>query len=116
MNTVEQQAQKAQEELKARVLARFSQAEIDGLEKKHGKLTVIEVEDKMGLFRRPDRKTMSAASVMATTDPMEYVATIADNCLVAGDRELIDDDAYFYSVMPLINELIETKTASLLKL
>lgn len=102
--------------MRARAVERFGDVQIHALEKIHGKLTLIEVEDKMGLFKQPDRKLMSAASVTASTDPMEYVAMIADNCLVEGDRELIEVDTYFFAIVPLINELIETKTATLLKL
>jgi len=74
------------------------------------------VEDKIGLFKKPDRKIISMASAVAATDPLEYVATVAENCFVEGDRELLDQDDYFLGIVPVINELVETKTATLLKL
>lgn len=108
--------QKGLEAMRERAIEKFGVDKIAALEKTHGKLTLIEVEDKMGLFKRPDRKVMSAASVVASTDPMEYLAMIAENCMVEGDRILLEDDEYFFAITPLINKLVETKTATLLKL
>lgn len=105
-----------QKEQLALAVEKFGQEKIDALTKKHGQLSVIIVEDKMGLFKKPDRKVISSASAVAATDPIEYVAIIAENCFVEGDKELLQEDDYFLGIVPVINQLVETKTASLLKL
>ena len=96
------------------VMAKFP--EFKNLEATHGKLKAIMVEDKIALFKKPTRQIIGAASALSTSDPMKYLEMLAENCFVAGDRELLDDDDYFMAIMPKLNELIETKTAELLKL
>lgn len=96
------------------VMAKFP--EFKNLEATHGKLKAIMVEDKIALFKKPTRQIIGAASALSTSDPMKYLEMLAENCYVAGDRELLDDDDYFMAIMPKLNELIETKTAELLKL
>ena len=90
--------------------------EFKNLEATHGPLKAIIVEDKIGLFKKPTRQIIGAASALSTTDPMKYLELLAGNCFVAGDRELLDDDDYFMAIIPKLNELVDTKTAELLKL
>lgn len=90
--------------------------EIAKMKEQHGQLTAIVVEGKIGIFKKPDRKTISLAASYATTDPIRYVEILAENCFIAGDRELLDNDDLFLSVMPKLNALIETKEAELVKL
>lgn len=89
---------------------------LKNLEAEHGKLTAIQVEDKIALFKKPSRQVLKMATAISATDPMGYLEKIAENCYVAGDRELLDDDEYFLAIVPVLNELVQTKTASLLKL
>jgi hypothetical protein len=96
------------------VMAKFP--EFKNLEATHGKLKAIRVDDKIGLFKKPTRQIIGMASALSTTDPMKYLEMLAENCMVAGDKELLEDDDCFMAIMPFLNMLIETKTAELLKL
>lgn len=89
---------------------------VEALKKEHGELTAIAVEDKIALFKKPTRKVIGMASAHIQSDIMEYLSIIAENCYVAGDRAIIDEDEYFLAIVPQLNALVETKTASLLKL
>lgn len=99
---------------KEMVAAKFP--DLKNLEVLHGPLKAMMVDDKIGLFKKPTRQIIGAASKISTSDPMKYLEMLAENCFVAGDRELLDDDDCFIAIMPLLNELMETKTAELLKL
>lgn len=90
--------------------------ELNNLKAQHGQLTAITVEDKIGLFKKPTRQILSMATALASSDPIGYIEKIAENCFVAGDRELLENDEYFLAIMPKVSELVETKTAALLKL
>jgi hypothetical protein len=101
-------------ELTKRVHAKFEN--FKNLEKEHGQLTAIAVEDKIGLFKKPSRQVISMATALQENEPMKFMEVIADNCFVAGDRELLDDDDCFLAIMPMLNQLRELKTAQLVKL
>lgn len=98
------------------VQQKFKPEELEQFKKEHGELSAIKVGDKLGLFKKPDRKTIGAAAAHINTDPIEYVAIIAENCFVAGDRELLEEDDYFLSLMPMMNDLVQMKEAELVKL
>ncbi len=89
---------------------------LKNLEATHGTLKAIMVDDKIGLFKKPNRQVISMATALSTTDPIAYLEKLAENCFVEGDRELLDDDDCFMAIIPKLNELVETKTAQLLKL
>jgi len=90
--------------------------DLKALEAAHGKLSAIAVEDKIALFKKPTRDILKMAAAKGTNDPIGYLELVGENCYIAGDRELLDDDDYFMAVMPMLNDLAETKTAELLKL
>lgn len=75
-----------------------------------------EVEDKACYLRRPDRKTLSAASVIGKTDPMKYNEVILKNCWLGGDEEIKTDDGLFLGISGKLAELIEIKEGELKKL
>lgn len=102
--------------LRARVIERFGEKRIAELERAHGQLTTIEVEDKMGIFKSPDRKILSMATTASRDEPIEYLSLIAENCFVEGDKILLENDDYFFSIMPHLNNLSNLKVAKLLKM
>lgn len=75
-----------------------------------------EVEGKACYLRKPDRKTLSAASVLGKADPMKYNEVILRNCWLAGDEEIKTDDSLFLGISGKLAELIEIKEGELKKL
>jgi len=75
---------------------------IDKWKSEHGGVFKYETNDGKyaAIFRMPDRKVLG----MSTTAPDTVAGKeiIANNCFLAGDREIIENDSYFYG---LCNEL-----------
>jgi len=86
------------------------------LRAKHGALYFISVEDKSGLCKKPDRKTLSAFMSVSQKDPLRANEILLKNCMLAGDAALIEDDDYFLSASAQLAELIEIKQGELKKL
>lgn len=96
---------------------RFGADHIASLKKENPRgLSIVIVDDKMAIFKQPDRKTIAVASTYMASNPLKYLELIAENCFVEGDKELLSDDDYFLSLVPVLNGLMETKFAELGKL
>lgn len=93
-----------------------NQQQITEWKNKYGEVFKITVDDKCCFLKKPDRKTLSAASSIAAKDPVAYNETILNNCWIAGDEEIKKEDAYFFGASSQLAELVEVKHASLEKL
>jgi hypothetical protein len=109
------QEQATQAEL-TRELVEAKFPNLKNLEATHGPLKAIRVDDKIGLFKKPSRQVISMASSLEGSDPMGFMAMIAENCFIEGDKELLTDDDLFLAIVPLLNQLRELKVAELVKL
>ncbi|HUM50487.1 MAG TPA: hypothetical protein PK431_01690 [Chitinophagales bacterium] len=68
-----------------------------------------ETEDgKVGYFRMPDRKILG----MSTTAPDNVAGNeiIANNCFLAGDRIILEDDKYFFGLSKELPKYIKIQT------
>lgn len=99
-------------------MSKLSQEEIELLKSQNGgEIFEITIEEKTAYFKKPDRKTLSYATVSGgTKDPFKFNEIILESCFIGGDRDLIDDDKYFLSMSGQVAELIEIKHATLKKL
>ena len=92
------------------------QEQIDAWKKQHGDIYAIKVDGKTAYLKKPDRKTLSFASVAGQKDPMKFNEIILENCFIGGDEEIKKDDSLFLAASAKIVELIEVKEAELVKL
>lgn len=70
----------------------------------------------VGYFRRPDFPTYTMFSMKAANDPIQASRMLAQNCFVAGDKELVDDDDLFsFGLAAHITALIEGRDSELVK-
>lgn len=83
------------------------------LKNKHGKLMRIDVAPGEGesfpidfWFKKPDMRTLGAASKFFQSNPIQAAQIFAKNCLVHGDAKLLDDPEIFMAISPSINNLI----------
>ncbi|HOZ84534.1 MAG TPA: hypothetical protein PK191_03535 [Niabella sp.] len=83
---------------------------------KHGDVFKISVDGKEAYLKRPDRKTLSYASSVVSSNPIKFNEIILNGCWLAGDEEIKTDDALFLSASGKIAELIEVKESVLVKL
>lgn len=81
-----------------------SDGEIAALKAKHGKIYQIEVEGEDGegclvfLFRKPDRKTLSATTKLSQSDPVAAAEVMLKNTLVFGDAKHFEDVSIFQAL------------------
>lgn len=71
---------------------------------------------KVGYLRTPTRQEISYASTFLPNDQLGYADAILQNCWLEGDEALKEDDKYFLSLVPQIDEIIEVEEVALKKL
>jgi len=97
-------------------MEKATQEQIDAWKVKYGDVYSITVEDKRVYLKKPDRKTLSYATSIASKDPIKFNEIMLAGCWIAGDEEIKTDDGLFLSVSAHLSELIEVKEAEMLKL
>lgn len=90
--------------------------QVEDWKKQYGTIHRFKVEDKSCYLRTPDRKTLSYAATAGKADPMKANEAILKNCWLAGDEEIMKDDAYFLAVSGKLDQIVEIKEAELEKL
>lgn len=94
----------------------ISKQQIENWKKEHGDVFQLNIEDKTAYLKKPDRKTLSYATSVASKDPMKFNEIMLNGCWLGGDAEIKTDDSLFLSAAAKIAELIEVKEAELVKL
>jgi hypothetical protein len=82
----------------------------------HGDVFCVKSKDKVCYLKRPDRKTLSAADAIGSSDPMRYNEIILENCWIGGDTEIKTNDNYFLEVIQILDELVNFGRAEIKKL
>lgn len=76
-----------------------------------------EKEIYLAFFKRPDFATFSLYISESQHDNISAMRTLAQQCFLVGDKELVDDDSLFiYGLMPNLGQLIETRKSKLVNL
>lgn len=83
---------------------------------KYGDIFKIEVDGRVCILKRPDRKTLSYASAVATKDPIKFSEIILNNSWLAGDEEIKTNDRLFMGAGKQLGDLIDIAEATLEKL
>lgn len=89
---------------------------IADLKAKHGEVFEINVGGVIGYLKKPDRKTLSYASSVASKDPIKFNEILLNGCWLGGDERIKTDDNLFLSASQVLGTLVEVKEASLVKL
>ena len=72
--------------------------------------------DKLALFKPIDRNILSYASTKVQDEGLYiFLEACMRECWIDGDKEIIDDDAYFLPAANQFNKIIDGKKAALLK-
>jgi len=77
---------------------------------------MLEVLDKKCWLHKPDRNILDLASASSRKKDSKFNETILKNCWLAGDKEIITNDEYFFGASAQLGELIQFADASLKKL
>jgi hypothetical protein len=92
-------------------------AEQEGqLKEKYPTLFKLEFEDKVAYLRKPDRATLKAAMSKVLTDPIGFAEVILKNCWLDGDEDVKKNDEYIMGSVGPLNNIVNARTAELVKL
>jgi hypothetical protein len=94
----------------------IDQAQIDQWKEQHGEVFKMDIEGHVAYLKKPDRKTMSYATSVASKDPIKFNEILLKGCWLGGDEKIQTDDTLFLSAGQVIGNLMEVKEATLLKL
>ena len=100
----------------AKEQALTTEQKIENWKAKYGEVYIYEANGKKCYLRKPDRKALSAASVIGGKDPMKYNEVLLNNCWLEGDEIIKTNDEYFMGVSQVLAELIVIKEGKLKKL
>jgi len=95
---------------------KLSEQEIEALKQKHKTVFELVVDDAVCYLRKPGRQDLSAASSLSNGDGLLFNEQILNDCWLAGDERIKNDDDYFLSASAKISGLLETKVAELKKI
>lgn len=101
---------------KEKMIGEATPGEIAAWKKTHGDLFAIKVENHVAYFKKPDRNAIAYASTLIKESPIKYIESILENTWVGGSKEILTNDDYFLPAMQVAEQLIEVKTAELVKL
>ncbi len=94
----------------------LTDAEIEAFKKEFDGVYLIEVEDKKCYLHTPTRVMLDAANAASAKARSKFSEIIIKSTWLAGDKEILTDDAYFLAAASTLDDIIEYKDASLKKL
>lgn len=97
-------------------MSKITEKQICEWKEKHGDVFELTVEDLVGYFKKPSRKTLMFASTQIQTNPLKFNEILMEQCWLGGDEALVKDDNYFLAVSGKLGEIIEIKQAEIKKL
>ncbi len=93
-----------------------TEAKIESWKKEHGDIFQVSVDDHVAYFKKPGRKILAAASRALQESSIQYVEDLLENTYLGGSREVIDNDDYFLAAVQVVDQMMQLKTAELVKL
>ncbi|MCG8701260.1 MAG: hypothetical protein MI922_24615 [Bacteroidales bacterium] len=99
-------------------IASPTKEQINEWKAKYGDVFLIEVEDKKGYLRRPNRNELSYAMTIseAGKNMLKMNEALLQNCWLGGDEIILKEDKYFLAVSGQLAEIIEIAEAKIKKL
>ena len=96
----------------------YTQDQLKGWKEKYGEVFEITCDDKKAILHKPTRQALSFAMAGSNQakDTVKFSEILLKQCWVDGDMEFQEDDAYFFSAVPVLEALAETKEAEIKKL
>lgn len=89
-------------------------AQIEDWKQKYGKVFTYESTDgKTCYLRQPTRRIIAAATVNAGSDQFLQNELVLKNCFLGGDRDLLDQDKYFFFIQQKVSDLIDVVEGTL---
>lgn len=76
----------------------------------------LTVEDKSIIVKKPGITELDFAAQTAGNNGFDFNRTILQQCMLAGDTEVINVEAYFLGACAQLEELVKAKASELVKL
>ena len=86
------------------------------LKERYPSLFKLEFDDKVAYLRKPDRATLKAAMSKVLTDPIGFAEVILKNCWLQGDEDVKKNEEYIMGSVAPLNNIVNARTAELVKL
>lgn len=91
--------------------------EVEELKKVYdGGVFFLNIEDKKCWLHRPDRQILDLAQASSAKKSSKFNETIIRNCWLAGDKEILTNDHYFFGASAQLDEMITFADATIKKL
>lgn len=90
--------------------------QIEAWKRQHKHVYEIDVDGHKAWLRKPTRQELSASLGTAQTDPLGFAEQILNDCWLAGDEAIKEDDELFLATQPLLSQMIEIKAGQLKKI
>ena len=96
----------------------YTEEQMAAWKKKHGTVYEIKIEEKKAILRKPTRQDLSYATAGSSQgkDGMKFSELLMKQCWIDGYGEILEDDEYFLSALPVLESLTELKQAEIKKL
>ena len=97
-------------------LTELTTEQVEAAKKEFGAVYLLAVDDVKCFIHKPTRQVIDLAVASAAKRSSMFDETILRNCWLAGNKEILEDDDYFFAVGRQLDEVIKFKTAELKKL
>ena len=96
----------------------YTKEQLKSWKEKYGEVFEISCDDKKAVLHKPSRTDLAFAMAGSNQakDSVKFSELLLNQCWIAGDEEFKNDDTYFFSAVPVLGALSETKEAEVKKL
>lgn len=96
---------------------KFTKEQIAEAKKKHGDVFLLEFEEgnTSALIKKPTRQQVSFAMSLGN-DALKKTESLLTQCWIDGDKVIREEAGYLIGAAPMLDEIIEVKTAEVKKL
>lgn len=82
----------------------------------HGEVTRFSAHGYECWLRKPKRKDLSQALLAQRKDPLDFAESLANNCWLAGDPEMLTNDDAYLSLAGEMDDLYQIGKCDVVKL
>jgi hypothetical protein len=82
----------------------------------YGELFELDVDGRTIIVGKPNRQVAGLAMAKSRSNPLSMVEVVLENCMVWGDRSILEDAGALIGLQAHIDDIFQTATVSLKKL
>lgn len=89
--------------------------QVEAWKKQYGEVFEAVVDNKIAYFKRASRATVRAALSFISKDKLKYIEVVLVNCIIGGDKSVLDNDEEFFGLVELVEEITKGKLVKIKK-